>query len=89
MSANSGVAVSEDGRRAAVLLDITSGGARWLDISNHVAAQRVDIYDTATWTRIAQISLSSKGEAELAFSPDGKTLAIQTNDLVQFYDALP
>ena len=89
MSANNGVAVSEDGRRAAVLLDITSGGARWLDISNHVAARRVDIYDTATWTRIAQIKLSSKGEAELAFSPDGKTLAIQTNDLVQFYDALP
>jgi DNA-binding beta-propeller fold protein YncE len=89
MSANSGVAVSEDGRRAAVLLDITSGGARWLDISNHVAARRVDIYDTATWTRIAQIKLSSKGEAELALSPDGKTLAIQTNDLVQFYDALP
>ena len=89
MSANSGVAVSEDGRRAAVLLDITSGGARWLDISNHVAARRVDIYDTTTWTRIAQIKLSSKGEAQLAFSPDGKTLAIQTSDLVQFYDALP
>ncbi len=89
MSANSGVAVSEDGRRAAVLLDITSGGARWLDVSSHVAARRVDIYDTATWTRIAQIKLSSKGEAELAFSPDGKTLAIQINDLVQFYDALP
>jgi hypothetical protein len=89
MSANGGAVVSEDGRRAAVLLNITSGGARWLDISNHVAARRVDVYDTATWTRIAQISLSSKGEAELAFSPDGKTLAIQTNDLVQFYDALP
>jgi hypothetical protein len=89
MSGNSGAVVSEDGRRAAVLLDIMAGGARWLDISNHVAARRVDIYDTATWKRIAQISLSSKGEAELAFSPDGKTLAIQTNDLVQFYDALP
>jgi hypothetical protein len=89
MSANSGAVVSEDGRRAAVLLDITSGGARWLDISNHVAARRVDVYDTATWKRIAQISLSYKGEAELAFSPDSKTLAIQTNDLVQFYDALP
>jgi hypothetical protein len=89
MSADSGVAVSEDGRRAAVVLDIASGGVRWLDISNHVAARRVDIYDTTTWTRIAQIKLSSKGEAELAFSPDGKTLAIQTNDLVQFYDTVP
>jgi hypothetical protein len=89
MSANGGAVVSEDGRRAAVLLNITSGGARWLDISNHVAARRVDVYDTATWTRIAQISLSAKGEAELAFSPDGKTLAIQADDVVQFYDALP
>jgi hypothetical protein len=89
MSASSGVAISEDGRRAAVLLDITSGGVGWLDISNHVAARRVDIYDATTWTRIAQIKLSSKGEAALAFSSDGKTLAIQTDDLVQFYDALP
>jgi hypothetical protein len=89
MSANSAAAISEDGRRAAVVIDITSGGVRWLDISNHVAARRVDIYDTTTWVRIAQIKLSSQGEAALAFSPDGKTLAIQTNDLVQFYDALP
>lgn len=89
MSANSVVAISEDGRRAAVVIDIMSGGARWLDISNHVAARRVDIYDTTTWARIAQIKLSSQGSAALAFSPDGKTLAVQTNDLIQFYDALP
>ena len=89
MSANSAVAISEDGRRAAVVIDITSGGVRLLDISNHVAARRVDIYDTTTWDRIAQIKLSSQGDATLAFSPDGKTLATQTTDLVQFYDALP
>lgn len=89
MSTSTGAAISEDGRRAAVVIAITSGGVRWLDISDHVAARRVDIYDTTTWDRIAQIKLSSQGQAALAFSPDGKTLAIQTNDLVQFYDALP
>jgi hypothetical protein len=72
-----------------VAIDITAGGIRWLDISNHVAARRVDIYDTTTWTRIAEIKLSSQGEAGLAFSPDGKTLAIQTEDLIQFYDGVP
>ena len=86
---SSNVAVSENGRRVAVEVDRTAGGVHWLDISDHVAARRVEIYDTTTWAPIAQIKLSSQGEAGLAFSPDGKTLAIQTNDLVQFYDALP
>jgi hypothetical protein len=89
MAGSNGVVISEDGRRVAVAIDITAGGIRWLDISNHVAARRVDIYDTTTWTRIAEIKLSSQGEAGLAFSPDGKTLAIQTEDLIQFYDGVP
>lgn len=89
MATTSGVAISENGTRAALVVNVMSGGVRWLDVSNHVSARRVDIYDTKTWSRIAQIKLSSPGEVELAFSPDGKTLAVQTNDLIQFFDALP
>jgi hypothetical protein len=81
--------VSEDGNRVAVVIDTMAGGIRSLDISDHVGARRVDIFDTKTWNRTAQIELPVKGRAALAFTPDGKTLAIRTADLVQFYDGIP
>jgi hypothetical protein len=83
------VAVSEDERRLALSIDTLAGGSQILDISSHVASRRVDVYDTKTWACVAQIKLLTPGEASLSFSPDGKTLAIQTEDLVQFYDGIP
>jgi hypothetical protein len=85
----SNVAVSEDERRLALSIDTPAGGSQMLDISSHVASRRVDIYDTKTWARVAYIKLLTPGVASLSFSPDGKTLAIQTEDLVQFYDGIP
>jgi hypothetical protein len=89
------ISVSEDGGRVAVIIDTMAGGMPSLDISDHVGSRRVDIFETSTWTRVAQIELPVKGrtefsyETELAFTPDGKTLAIRTGDLVQFYDGVP
>ncbi len=89
------IAVSEDGGRIAVIIDTMAGGHPALDINEHVASRRVDIFDTSTWTRAAQIELPVKSRTEfysetaLAFTPDGKTLAIRTTDLVQFYDGIP
>lgn len=86
---------SEDGSRVAVIIDTMAGGIRSLDISDHVASRRVDIFDTKTWKRVAQIELPVTGRTEfatgssLAFTPDGKTLAIRAADLVQFYDGIP
>lgn len=89
MDRSGNTAVSEDGRRVAVVIDTMAGGVQWLDISDHLVARRVDIYDTKTWSRIARIKLSVPGEAALAFTPGGKTLAVQIDDLVQLYDGLP
>ncbi len=89
------VTVSEDGGRVAIIVDTMAGGHPSLDISDHVGSRRVDIYDTKTWTRTAQIELPVAGKTEfasgtaLAFTPDGKTLAIRMADLVQFYDGIP
>jgi hypothetical protein len=81
--------VSEDGSRVAVIIDEMAGGMSSLDISDHVASRRVDIFDSKTWNRTAQIELPLKGRIALAFTPDGKTLAIRTADLVQFFDHIP
>jgi hypothetical protein len=83
------IAVSEDERRLALSIDTLARGSQMLDISSHVASRRVDIYDTKTWARVAQIKPLTHGETSLSFSPDGKTLAIQIEDLVQFYDGIP
>ena len=90
------ITVSEDGTRVAVVIDTMAGGMPSLDIGDHVGSRRVDIFDTETWTRTAQIELPVTGKTELtsgptalAFTPDGKTLAIRMADLVQFYDGIP
>jgi hypothetical protein len=89
------IAVSEDGGRVALIIDTMAGGHPALDINEHVSSRRVDIFETATWTRTAQIELPITGRTEftgditLAFTPDGKTLALRMADLVQVYDGIP
>jgi hypothetical protein len=89
------IAVSEDGGRVALIIDTMVGGHPALDIDEHVGTRRVDIFETATWTRTGQIELPITGRTEftgditLAFTPDGKTLALRMADLVQFYDGIP
>ncbi len=83
------VTISEDGRRVAFQVQHWSGGVKSLDISRHVSSRRVDVYDTTTWERVAQVEEPTQAEAALALSPDGKILALETADTIQLFDRLP
>jgi hypothetical protein len=86
---HAGVTISEDGRRVAFEVEHWSGGVKSLDISSHVSSRRVDVYDTTSWERVAQVEEPVQAEAALALSPDGKILAIETTDTIQVFDDIP
>jgi hypothetical protein len=86
--------VSEDESRWAVVIDtLQATKPFWdmLDMNAKVVKRRIDIYDTSTWRLIRQIDIptASRGRLKMAFSPNGKSLAIVIHDTVNIYDDLP
>jgi len=79
-----------------VVIDTMAGGMPSLDIGDHVGSRRVDIFgygnvdsNCADRTAVTGKTELTSGPTALAFTPDGKTLAIRMADLVQFYDGIP
>jgi WD40 repeat protein/tRNA A-37 threonylcarbamoyl transferase component Bud32 len=67
-----GIAISPDGKTLAVL----SGGAKVL------------FFDARTYAQVGDpLSLTESGEASLAYSPDGRTLAVGVDHYVRLIDA--
>jgi len=75
---------SERGTRIAVDLLTLHGGNRTLDISSHVTARRIAVYDTAAGKEWASVSVNPKHSYDFEFdlSPDGRWLAILEDDIV-------
>ena len=86
---HAGVTISEDGRRVAFEVEHWSGGLQSLDISSHVSSRRVDVYDSKTWECVAQVEEQAQAAVDLALSPDGKILAVESADTIQLFDQLP
>jgi hypothetical protein len=79
---------SQRGDRIAVEILTTRGGNRTLDISSHVTARRVAVYDIETGKELASIPVNSKHRYRYEFdlSPDGHRLAILEDDTVKVVD---
>ena len=79
---------SERGNRIAVDIITARGGNRTLDISNHVTARRIAVYDIEAGKEVASIPVNSKHRYRYEFdlSPDGKRLAILEDDAVKVVD---
>lgn len=79
---------SERGDRIAVDVLTLRGGNRTLDISSHVTARRIAVYDTEAGKEVASIPVSPKHRYRYEFdlSPDGKRLAILEDDTVKVVD---
>ncbi len=75
---------SERGDRIAVDILTTRGGNRTLDISSHVTARRIAVYDIDAGKEVASIPVKAthRYSYEFDLSPDGKRLAILEDDKV-------
>ena len=64
------------------------GGNRTFDISSHVSARRIAVYDIEAGKEIASIPVNPKYKYRLEFdlSPDGHRLAILEDDVVKVID---
>jgi hypothetical protein len=79
---------SKRGDRIAVEVLTLRGGNRALDISNHITARRIAVYDTEAGTELASVPVGPKLHYPVEFdlSPDGKRLAILEDDTVNVVD---
>jgi len=79
---------SERGNRIAVEVLTLCGGSRTLDISSHITARRIAVYDIAAGKELASIPVSPKHRYGFKFdlSPDGHRLAILEDDVVRVID---
>jgi hypothetical protein len=79
---------SERGDRIAVDILTTRGGNRTLDISSHVTARRIAVYDIEAGKELASVPVSAKHKYRFEFdlSPDGRRLAILEDDTVKVVD---
>jgi hypothetical protein len=79
---------SERGDRIAVAILTTRGGNRTLDISSHVTALRIAVYDIEAGKELASVAVSAKHKYRFEFdlSPDGRRLAILEDDVVKVVD---
>lgn len=79
------VSSSERGDRIAVDMLTIQGGNRPLDISGHVRARRIAVYDVEAGKEVASIPVypSHRYEFEFALSPDGHRLAIWEDDTLR------
>jgi len=79
--------MSEKGDRVVVACATQRGGSRMLDISSHLVAQRVVVYDVATGELLASIAVPPLSLfPQLAISPDGHRIAVLVKDTVTVAD---
>ena len=83
-----GIRSSERGDRIAVDMLTIRGGNRTLDISGHVTARRIAVYDIEAGKELASIPVNPKHRYRFEFdvSPDGHLLAILEDDVVRLID---
>jgi hypothetical protein len=79
---------SRRGDRIAVDVVTRRGGNRTFDISSHVSARRIAVYDIEAGKEIASIPVNPKYKYRLEFdlSPDGHRLATLEDDMVKVVD---
>lgn len=79
---------SERADRIAVDVTTLRGGNRTLDISSHVTARRIAVYDIEAGKEVASIPVNPKHQYRYEFdlSPDGHRLAILEDDTVKVVD---
>ena len=79
---------SERGDRIAVDMFTIRGGNQMLDISGHVTARRVAVYDIEAGKEVASTPVNRKHDSgyEFDLSPDGRRLAILEDDIVKVID---
>jgi hypothetical protein len=64
------------------------GVNRILDLSGHITARKIAVYDIDTGKQLVSIPVNKKHyyRYEFDFSPDGRRLAILEDDLVKVVD---
>ena len=79
---------SERGNRIAVDVPTLRGGNRALDISDHVTARRIAVYDIEAGKEVASITVNATHRCHYEFdlSPDGHRLRILEDDVVRIVD---
>lgn len=82
------IRASDGGNRIAAHILTLRGGNRRLDISSHITARRIAVYDIEAGKEIVSIPASVKYHYRFAFdlSPDGRRLAIWEDDAVRVVD---
>jgi len=82
------IKISEHGNLIAVDLLTIRGRNQALDLSGHVTARRIAVYDIEAGTQIASIPVSPRPRYHFEFdlSPDGHRLAILEDDKVRVVD---
>jgi hypothetical protein len=79
--------VSENGNRVAIIAGTSKGGFRPLDISPHMVAERVIVYDLASGTQLVSIPVSPmRFFLPLAMSPDGHRVAFLDDGILTIVD---
>ena len=76
---------NENGNRIAVDVVTIGGDHPSLDIPGHVKARRIAVYDIASGTEVASISVASKHRYRYKFdlSPDGHRVVVIEDDIVR------
>jgi hypothetical protein len=79
---------SEHGYRIAVDIATRRGGNQALDISSHITARRIAVYDIEAGKEVASIPANLKHGYHFEFdlSPDGHRLAVLEDDMVRVVD---
>jgi hypothetical protein len=82
------ISSSEGGNRIAVDVVTIRGDNRALDISGHVTARRIAVYDIETARQVATLQVNPKHHYRFAFdlSPDGQRLAVWEDDTIRLID---
>jgi hypothetical protein len=72
----------------AISIRTKKGGSSFLDVASHLSRLKIMIYDLQAQKRIAEISLphTPKYYFDFDFSPDGKTLAVMCDEVIQLYN---
>ena len=79
---------SERGDRIAVDIMTVRGGNKKLDISSHMTARRIAVFDIEAGKELASVSVNPNHRYRFEFdlSPDGRRLAILEDDTVKVVD---